>query len=46
VFEPVRPPAQKVAMTLHVSMGRVYLARHRVGRLLKKAIGQLRREVS
>ena len=36
-------PAQKVAQTLGVSVGRVYLAKHRVGRLLKQKIQSLRR---
>ncbi len=31
-------PAQKVARTLGVSIGRVYLARHRIGALLKKEV--------
>ena len=34
-------PAQKVADTLRVSVGQVYLARHRVGALLKKEIKTL-----
>jgi RNA polymerase sigma-70 factor (ECF subfamily) len=34
-------PAQKVADTLRVNVGQVYLARHRVGALLKKEIRQL-----
>ena len=34
-------PAQKVARTLGVSLGRVYLAKHRVGRLLKKELRKL-----
>jgi len=36
-------PAQKVARTLGVSLGRVYLAKHRIGRLLKKQVQLLRR---
>jgi RNA polymerase sigma factor (sigma-70 family) len=36
-------PAQKVARTLGVSLGRVYLTKHRVGRLLKKEVQALRR---
>jgi RNA polymerase sigma-70 factor (ECF subfamily) len=36
-------PAQKVAQTLGVSVGRVYLAKHRVGRLLKQKIQSLKR---
>jgi len=36
-------PAQRVAGTLGVGMGRVYLAKHRVGRLLKKEIKKLER---
>jgi RNA polymerase sigma factor (sigma-70 family) len=35
-------PAQKVARTLGISLGRVYLAKHRVGRLLKKEVDSLR----
>ena len=34
-------PAQKVADTLRVSVGQVYLARHRVGALLRKEIKAL-----
>src|SRR5262249_43495481 len=34
-------PAQKVAARLGVNIGQVYLARHRVGALLKKEIGAL-----
>jgi RNA polymerase sigma factor (sigma-70 family) len=34
-------PAQKVARTLRIGLGRVYLAKHRVGRLLKKVIRRL-----
>jgi RNA polymerase sigma-70 factor (ECF subfamily) len=34
-------PAQKVASTLGVGVGRVYLAKHRIGRLLKKEIKRL-----
>ncbi|PYJ80684.1 MAG: hypothetical protein DME22_23560 [Verrucomicrobia bacterium] len=36
-------PAQKVARTLGVGVGRVYLAKHRVGRLLKKEAAKLER---
>jgi RNA polymerase sigma factor (sigma-70 family) len=35
-------PARKVARTLGVNLGRVYLAKHRVGRMLKKEIQTLR----
>jgi RNA polymerase sigma-70 factor (ECF subfamily) len=35
-------PAQKVAQMLGVSLGRVYLAKHRIGQLLKKEIRSLR----
>lgn len=38
-------PAQTVAQTLGVSIGRVYLAKHRVGRLLKREIQALKREL-
>ena len=34
-------PAQKVARTLHMSVGRVYMAKHRVGGLLKKELRRL-----
>ena len=34
-------PVRKVAETLRVSAAQVYLARHRVGRLLKKELGRL-----
>jgi RNA polymerase sigma factor (sigma-70 family) len=34
-------PVWKVAQTLDVSVGRVYLAKHRVGRLLRKEIASL-----
>jgi RNA polymerase sigma factor (sigma-70 family) len=34
-------PAQKIARTLGVTVGRVYLAKHRVSRLLKKEIRKL-----
>jgi RNA polymerase sigma-70 factor (ECF subfamily) len=37
-------PAQKVADTLRVNVGQVYLARHRVGVLLKKEIKALERQ--
>jgi RNA polymerase sigma-70 factor (ECF subfamily) len=36
-------PAQKVAERLHVNIGQVYLARHRVAALLKKEIKALER---
>jgi RNA polymerase sigma factor (sigma-70 family) len=39
-------PAQKVAERLGVSIGQVYLARHRVGALLKKEIRSLERRNS
>ena len=39
-------PAQKVAERLRVSVGQVYLARHRVGALLKKEIKALEKTVS
>jgi RNA polymerase sigma-70 factor (ECF subfamily) len=35
-------PASKVAQALKVSPARVYLARHRIGRLVKKEVAQLR----
>jgi len=35
-------PVLKVAQTLGVGVGRVYLAKHRVGRLLKKEVATLR----
>jgi len=38
-------PAQKVASTLGLGLGRVYLAKHRVGRLLKKEIRRLETKV-
>lgn len=38
-------PAQKVARTLGVNIGQVYLAKHRIGRLLKKEIQSLRRTI-
>jgi RNA polymerase sigma-70 factor (ECF subfamily) len=34
--------AQKIALTLGVHVGRVYLAKHRISRLLKKEISLLR----
>jgi hypothetical protein len=37
-------PARKVAQTLKVSVGRVYLARHRVSRLIKKEVELLERK--
>ena len=37
-------PAQKVARTLGVSLGRVYLAKHRIGALLKKELKKLERQ--
>ncbi|MGI9115950.1 MAG: RNA polymerase sigma factor [Chthoniobacterales bacterium] len=39
-------PAQKVAKELRVSVGQVYLARHRVSALLKKEVRALQRDVS
>jgi RNA polymerase sigma-70 factor (ECF subfamily) len=39
-------PARKVARTLGVSVGQVYLAKHRVGRLLKKEIKTLARQLA
>ena len=39
-------PAQKVAARLGVNVGQVYLARHRVGALLKKEIKALEKTVS
>jgi RNA polymerase sigma-70 factor (ECF subfamily) len=36
-------PAHKVARTLGVNVGRVYLAKHRVGRLLKQKVQSLKR---
>ncbi len=38
-------PAQKVAERLHVNIGQVYLARHRVAALLKKEIKALEKVV-
>ena len=38
-------PARKVARTLGVSVGQVYLTKHRVGRLLKKEIKILTRQL-
>ena len=38
-------PAQKVAEQLQVSLGQVYLARHRVGALLKKEIKALEKQL-
>lgn len=38
-------PARKVARTLGVSVGQVYLAKHRVGRLLKREIKILTRQL-
>lgn len=35
-------PVLKVAQTLGVSVGRVYLAKHRVGRLLRKELSSLK----
>ena len=34
-------PASEVARTLHINVGQVYLAKHRVGRLLKKEVVSL-----
>jgi RNA polymerase sigma-70 factor (ECF subfamily) len=39
-------PVKEVAATLEVSAGRVYLARHRVARLLKSEVRRLQRSVS
>ena len=39
-------PAQKVAARLGVNIGQVYLARHRVGALLKKEIKALEKRGS
>jgi RNA polymerase sigma-70 factor (ECF subfamily) len=39
-------PVKEVAATLEVSAGQVYLARHRVGRLLKSEIRRLRTSTS
>jgi RNA polymerase sigma factor (sigma-70 family) len=39
-------PAQKVAARLGVNVGQVYLARHRIGALLKKEIKALEKTVS
>jgi hypothetical protein len=36
-------PAQKVAAQLRVSVGQVYLARHRVSALIKKEVKTLER---
>jgi len=36
-------PARNVAATLGIGVGRVYLARHRIGRLLKKEVSKLER---
>lgn len=36
-------PARKVAATLGIGVGRVHLARHRIGRLLKKEVSKLER---
>jgi hypothetical protein len=36
-------PVQKVAKELRVSAAQVYLARHRVGALLKKEVAKLER---
>lgn len=38
-------PAQKVAQTLGVGLGRVYLAKHRVGRLLKRELQALQQRM-
>ena len=38
-------PAQKVARTLGVGLGRVYLVKHRVGRLLKKEMRRLETKI-
>jgi RNA polymerase sigma factor (sigma-70 family) len=39
-------PVREVAHALGVNAGQVYLAKHRVSRLLKKAVEELRREVN
>ena len=39
-------PVKVVAATLEVSAGQVYLARHRVGRLLKREVQRLRQGMS
>jgi len=39
-------PVKEVAATLEVSAGQVYLARYRVGRLLKSELRRLRRSSS
>jgi RNA polymerase sigma-70 factor (ECF subfamily) len=39
-------PAQKVAERLGVNIGQVYLARHRVGAVLRKEIKALEKTVS
>ncbi len=41
-----RWPAREVTQTLKVNLGQVYLAKHRVGSLLKKEIKRLEREMS
>jgi RNA polymerase sigma factor (sigma-70 family) len=38
-------PAQKVAADLRVSVGQVYLARHRISALLKKEINKLQKQI-
>ena len=38
-------PLAEVRRTLRVSAGQVYLTKHRVGRLLKKEIERLEREI-
>ena len=39
-------PVRKIALTLGVNVGQVYLAKHRVSALLKKQIGMLRRQTT
>lgn len=41
-----RWPVQKVAKTLGVNIGKVYLAKHRISVLLKKEMRELKREVA
>jgi RNA polymerase sigma-70 factor (ECF subfamily) len=36
-------PAQKIARTLNINIGQVYLAKHRVGKLLKRELDYLKR---
>ena len=39
-------PVRKIALTLGVNVGQVYLAKHRVSVLLKKQIGMLRKQMA